>query len=77
MAFSTSGQRLALASSWFNGDGEAAASRQPGTRSRFTPAMTMAKLLIEISRLTVFRQGAGHGPPPRNSLCFSLLLAII
>jgi hypothetical protein len=71
MAFSTSGQWLAPASSWFNGNDEAAASRQTGTRSRFTAALTMAKLLIEISRLAVFRAGRGPGRAAREQSVFA------
>jgi hypothetical protein len=72
MAFSISGQWLAPASSWFNGNDAAAASRQAGTRSRFTAAWTMANLLIEISRLAVLQTGRGLRPAAPEQTVFAI-----
>jgi len=65
MAFSTSGQWLALASSWFNKNNEAAAFRSPATRASFTnfPLLITCRLLLMDSLvLTVIHAERGLRP---------------
>jgi hypothetical protein len=65
MAFLTSGQWLAPASSWFGTNDKAAAPRRSGTRASFTPLPPAVDLAIasdECLVLTVAQSEGGNGP---------------